>query len=89
MLQAARKGGERSVSRHLALRWFRVVDEAARLVFAPTWLQADPLTKVDCSPSQRRMLLHVVDSPLEEDFDDICDHTLVSAICGFADCRLF
>ena len=71
MLQAARKGGERSVSRHLALRWFRVVDEAARLVFAPTWLQADPLTKVDCSPSQRRMLLHVVDSPLDGGEDSL------------------
>ena len=64
-IQVAQGASERPRSRHVALRFFQVKEEARRLVFCPTTLQrADPLTKVECSPSQRRLILWVCD---EED----------------------
>ena len=46
-------------SRHYALRYHRVRDQAHRIVFCPTHFQkADALTKLECSTSQRRMILH-------------------------------
>ena len=60
-------------SRHLALRWFRVHDAAASLVFAPTNLQrADPLTKTECSNEARRFVLHVAKEPTKEVVADLC-----------------
>ena len=57
-IMAAQGSKERPKSRHLALRWHRVKDEAQRLAFCPTHLQrADALTKIDCSPNQRNMVL--------------------------------
>ena len=67
----AKGAAERPASRHLAIRWHRVRDEAQRLCFVPTHLQrADGLTKNNVSPSQRRLLLHVVESPSIEDVID-------------------
>ena len=65
--------GEQAVLRLCpsAIRWHRVRDEAQRLCFVPTHLQrADGLTKNNVSPSQRRLLLHVVESPSIEDVID-------------------
>ncbi len=52
-------------SRHYALRYLRVRDYAEQICFCPTNLQkADGLTKLECSTTQRRLLLHHVDSPV-------------------------
>jgi hypothetical protein len=48
-------------SRHYALRYLRVRDSASRIIFCPTHLmKADALSKLECSSSQRHMLLHHV-----------------------------
>ena len=55
-------------SRHYALRYLRVRDHAKDMVFVPTHLQkADALTKLECSVSQRRLLLHNVQDPVVEE----------------------
>jgi hypothetical protein len=49
-------------SRHYALRWCRVRDEARRLFFAPTTLQkADALTKQVPTPVRNMIFYHNVD----------------------------
>jgi hypothetical protein len=75
-LQVARGSADRPRSRHVALRWFNVREEAQRLCFCPTTLQrADPLTKVECSPEARRLILWANKEPdtknrIDEDEDD-------------------
>ena len=76
-IQSAKAGAERPAARHLALRWHRVVDSAKHLAFCPTHLQrADVLTKTDLSPSQRKLVLHVVQSPCSDDIDEDMDEEL-------------
>ena len=86
-------------SRHYALRYLRVRDAASKIVFCPTNLmKADGLTKLECSVSQRRLLLHNVTNPVDyvEDYgsdssdcdeqkeDDVAHYSVVySAYFGF------
>jgi hypothetical protein len=59
-------------SRHLALRWFRLSDECARLCFTPGHLQkADALTKTNPGEQQRRLILHNSANPVED--DEVCE----------------
>ena len=52
-------------SRHYALRYLRVRDAASKIMFCPTTLQkADGLSKLECSVSQRRLLLHHCADPI-------------------------
>ena len=59
-------------SRHYALRYLRVRDAASQIVFCPTYLmKADPLTKLECSAPQRKLILHHIDNPrLDKVVDD-------------------
>jgi hypothetical protein len=73
-IQGAQASCERPRSRHLALRWFRLSDECARLCYTPANLQkADALTKTNPGEGQRRLILHTCAKsvPLEDREDEI------------------
>ena len=81
-------------SRHYALRYLRVKDHAKDIVFCPTTLQkADGLTKLECSGSQRRMLLHnIIDPVIEyenEEFSDSEDEEMLPSSNDAAVCCAF
>ena len=78
-------------SRHYALRYLRVRDNAKKIVFCPTALmKADGLTKLECAVPQRRLLLHHVNNPVirdsssgGDDFDDFeCYYSVYLGFCA-------
>ena len=61
-------------SRHYALRYLRVRDNADKIMYCPTNLmKADSLTKLECSVPQRRLTLHHVQDQDLDSRDDTYD----------------
>jgi len=74
-ITTAKSEGTKPKSRHYALRYLRVKDEASKIVFCPTTLmKADPLTKLECSVPQRRLILRHVENPVIWDTPADGDH---------------
>jgi hypothetical protein len=81
----AKSADTKPKSRHYALRYLRVKDNADKIIFCPTTLmKADSLTKLECSVSQRRLTLHHTYNPIldsdslsddESDNDDLVQVT--------------
>jgi len=64
-ITTAKSEGTKPKSRHYALRYLRVKGEASKIVFCPTTLmKADPLTKLECSVPQRRLIPRHVENPV-------------------------
>ncbi|CAD7939189.1 unnamed protein product [Amoebophrya sp. A25] len=64
-ISTAKSEDTKPKSRHYALRYLRVRDAAEKVVFCPTHLmKADGLTKLSCSSTQRRLLLHHIENPV-------------------------
>ena len=91
-ITTAKAEGTKPKSRHYALRYLRVRDFAKQIMFCPTNLmKADPLTKLECSVPQRRLILHHVSNPVisdpeadaEEGSDFLCCGVVYSAYLGY------
>ena len=56
-ISTAKDSSTKPRSRHYALRYLRVRDNADKIVYCPTHLmKADPLSKLECSGSQRHQI---------------------------------
>ena len=65
-------------SRHYALRYLRVRDNCDKIMYCPTNLmKADALTKLECSVSQRRLVLHHIPEQDMDNRDDTYDECFV------------
>ena len=84
-ITTAKSEGTKPKSRHYALRYLRVRDEASKIMFCPTSLmKADPLTKLECSVPQRRLVLRHVANPVTWDSSADGDANCVED--DFSDC---
>ena len=67
-IQVAKSDDVKPRSRHYALRYLRVKDEARRIHFCPTGpMKADGLTKISVSPAQRRLVFHHTTNAVDEE----------------------
>jgi hypothetical protein len=86
-IQVAKNDEVKPRSRHYALRYLRVRDQARRIQFCPTNLmKADGLTKVGCSVEQRRLLLHHTYNPVANSKADDDDDEEDSGAVYFTGC---